>query len=263
MPTGTPTTETGTTTGGSTGTTGSGDGTTGGGTGTSGTGGTTTGGGNSAAFHDVQFPTNISFGSTGGPSFSTTVVGTDAGWEQRISRWDSARLSWECSHQIWDRARIDALIAFFRARRGKAFGFRFRDWSDYYVGMGFVPGEDAISYTAPAGAQKIATGDGATKVFQLAKTYTSGGVTETRKITRPDAATVRVYVGGVQMTAGWTLNASTGVLAFATAPAAGAVIAWAGKFDVPARFDTDEMKISIEAVQIGNWPSIPIVEIRE
>lgn len=102
------------------------------------------------AFHDVTFPTNISFGATGGPSFSTTVAGTDAGWEQRYSRWDVARLSWEVGCQIWDRARIDALIAFFRARRGKAFAFRFRDWSDYYCGMGFTPGVDGLSYLGGA-----------------------------------------------------------------------------------------------------------------
>lgn len=65
------------------------------------------------------------------------------------------------------------------------------------------------------------------------------------------------------MTTGWALVDSTGLVTFTTAPAAGAIIAWAGRFDIPARFDTDDMRISIEAVQLGNWPSIPIVEVRE
>jgi uncharacterized protein (TIGR02217 family) len=33
-------------------------------------------------------------------------------------------------------------------------------------------------------------------------------------------------------------------------------------FDVPARFDADQMDITIETYELGRWGEIPIVEIR-
>lgn len=39
-------------------------------------------------------------------------------------------------------------------------------------------------------------------------------------------------------------------------------LTWSGQFDVPARFDTDEMRVSIEAYQMYNWGQIPVMEIR-
>jgi uncharacterized protein (TIGR02217 family) len=212
-------------------------------------------------FHEVLFPTNIAYGSTGGPAFSTVVVSSQSGHEQRISNWDTARRSWSVQQDIWDEERTAALIAFFMARKGKAYGFRFRDWSDYFVGMTLA--EDGPAYLAAASAQQIGTGNGSATVFQLVKTYTSGPVTETRKITRPVSGSVKVFVAGVEVATDWSLNYSTGVLTFTVAPANGQVIAWAGKFDTPVRFDTDTMSVQVQGVMTGDWSSIPIIELRE
>jgi uncharacterized protein (TIGR02217 family) len=137
------------------------------------------------------------------------------------------------------------LIAFFRARKGKAYGFRFKDWTDY-----------------KATAQTLGTGDGTTKTFQLIKSYTSGAGSETRTITKPVLGTAVPYLGGNKQTSGWSINTATGVLTFTVAPAQGVAVTADFEFDVPVRFDTDSMAVSIEQFDLHQWSDIPVIEIR-
>ncbi|NCC03452.1 MAG: TIGR02217 family protein [Proteobacteria bacterium] len=196
-------------------------------------------------FHEVRFPDDIAYGATGGPAYSTSVVVTASGYEQRNMNWSAARGSWDVSSGLKKPSQLDLLIAFFRARKGKAYGFRFKDWTDY-----------------KATGQLLGTGDGATKTFQLVKTYASGAGSETRTITKPVLGTVVPYLGGVKQTSGWSINTATGVLTFTVAPAQGVAVTADFEFDVPVRFDTDSMEATIENFNINEWPSIPIVEIR-
>jgi uncharacterized protein (TIGR02217 family) len=106
---------------------------------------------------EVRFPDNIVYGTTGGPEFATTVVATSAGHEKRNVNWAQARGWWDVASGLKKQAQIDELIAFFRARRGKAYGFRFKDWTDY-----------------KATGQLLGTGDDALTQFQLVKHYPSG-----------------------------------------------------------------------------------------
>jgi uncharacterized protein (TIGR02217 family) len=140
-------------------------------------------------FHEVRFSDNIAYGATGGPEFATTVVATGAGHEQRNVDWAEARGRWDVASGLKNQAQLDELIAFFRARKGKAYGFRFKDWTDYR-----------------ATRQLLGTGDGAQTQFQLVKRYPSGSVIEVRTITKPVAGTVRVYKDGVEQLAGWSVD---------------------------------------------------------
>jgi len=196
-------------------------------------------------FHEVQFPPDIAYGASGGPGYSTTVVTTVSGHERRNANWAAARGKWNVAHGLKKREQVAALIAFFRARKGRAHGFRFKDWTDYQ-----------------AFAQGIGVGDGATKSFQLVKHYASGGETETRVIAKPVPGTVRLYTDGVEATAGWSVDTATGLVTFTTAPASGVQLTADFAFDVPVRFDSDRMEITIETWQLGSWGQIPIVEIR-
>src|ERR1700749_4811563 len=85
------------------------------------------------SFCEVQFPPNISRGATGGPGFSTIVVTTASGHEQRIAQWSQGRREWDVTHALRSNAQRDELIAFFVARRGSFEGFRFKDWSDFRI----------------------------------------------------------------------------------------------------------------------------------
>ena len=196
-------------------------------------------------FHEVQFPPDISYGASGGPGYSTTVVTTVSGHERRNANWASSRGRWNVAHGLKKRTHVAELISFFRARRGRAYGFRFKDWTDHQ-----------------ALAQSLGVGDGATKTFQLAKHYPSGGVIETRVITKPVAGTVKVYRDGVEAVSGWTVDTTTGVISFTTAPAVVVQVTADFSFDVPVRFDSDQMEVTIETFQLGTWGQIPVVEIR-
>jgi uncharacterized protein (TIGR02217 family) len=196
-------------------------------------------------FHEVRFPDNIAYGATGGPEFATTVLETGAGQEKRNVNWSEARGRWDVASGLKKQAQIDELIAFFRARKGKAYGFRFKDWTDY-----------------KATGQLIGTGDGAIETFQLIKRYPSGSVIEARTITKPVAGTVRVYKDAVEQLAGWSVDVTTGILTFTTAPATGVAITADFELDVPVRFDTDHMAVTIESFRLHRWQQIPIVELR-
>jgi len=196
-------------------------------------------------FHEVRFPDDIAYGATGGPAYSTSVVATASGYEQRNMNWSAARGAWDVSSGLKKPSQLDLLIAFFRARKGKAYGFRFKDWTDY-----------------KATGQLLGTGNGVNKVFQLVKIYASGAGSETRTITKPVLGSVKPYLAGVLQASGWSINTATGVLTFSTAPAQGVAVTADFEFDVPVRFDTDSMEVTIENFNINEWSSIPIVEIR-
>jgi uncharacterized protein (TIGR02217 family) len=197
------------------------------------------------AFHEVQFPPDIAYGAAGGPAYSTSVFVSAAGYEKRNVNWAAARGRWDVGSGVKNRAQFAQLIAFFRARKGRAYGFRFKDWTDYQ-----------------ATAQPIGIGDGTTTAFPLLKTYASGGVTETRPITKPVAGSVAVSLDGVAQSSGWSVDATTGIVTFGVPPAAGVVITADFEFDVPVRFDADQMDLSLDLYEHGQWGQIPIVEIR-
>jgi len=198
------------------------------------------------AFHEILFPTDISYGATGGPEYSTDVVITNSGGEARNQNWNLPRARYQVGHGVKSMDQLKKLIAFFRARKGRAFGFRFKDWADYI-----------------ATGQAVGTGDGANTSWQLYKTYTDdAGYTEQRKITKPVNGTVKVYVDGVLQTTGYSVDYATGVLAFYVAPAAGAIITADFEFDIPARFDSDKMEVNIKDFNVYSWDSVEVVEIR-
>ena len=198
-----------------------------------------------SGFHEVRFPDNIAYGATGGPGFATTVVATAAGHEKRNVNWVQARGRWDVASGLKKQAQIDELIAFFRARRGKAYGFRFKDWTDY-----------------KATGQLLGTGDAVETQFQLVKHYPSGSVIEVRTIIKPAVGTVKVYLDGAEQLSGWLVDTTTGLVAFSTPPALGVEVTADLEFDVPVRFDTDHMAVTIESYRLHAWQQISVVELR-
>lgn len=283
-----------------------------------------------------RFPDDISMGASGGPVFSTDVVVVSSGHEKRNVIWPNGRAKYDVAHGLRSQAQLDVLIAFFRAVRGKAFGFRFKDWSDFQV-------------TSANGVVGTGNGTGGPS-HQLFKRYAAGALSELRPIRKPVAGQVVVQRNGGPVTAGVgpgqiSIDSTTGLITFvADAQAAassitvgatttvvlaanpGTLIAgqllylsgfagagaavvndrshtinsvtgtgpftfvlgtvttgatitlgsglgrrfpqladaltWSGQFDVPARFNTDEMRVSIESFQIYEWGQIPVWEIR-
>lgn len=204
------------------------------------------------AFDEIQYPGDISWGAVGGPSFSTSIVTTVTGAEQRNQNWERARGKWKVATEVTESSDMAILIAFFRSRRGKARGFRFKDWSDFTgtnQGLGF--------------------GDGTTATFQIKKLYADSLTLNTysRNITKPVQGTVTVTVNSVTKTEGvdYTINYATGVITFLAGkiPTAGQSILASFEFDVPVRFDVDDMELELTNYGLSTWDGIPIVELRE
>ena len=196
------------------------------------------------SFHEVRFPDDISYGSTGGPGYSTTILTTSSGVEQRIQNWAQTRCSYNVAHGVKNKSQLQQLLSFFHARKGKAYGFRFKDWSDYRA------------------AEQVCTAiSGSTTIYQLQKTYTDNvGFTASREIKKPVAGTVRIYVDGVLKASGYTLDYTTGRIIFNAAPSG--IVTADFEFDVPCRLDVDTMPINLEDFNSYSWSGITIVEIK-
>ena len=207
-------------------------------------------------FHEVRFPANLSFGSVGGPERRTEIVTLANGFEERNSPWAHARRRYDAGVGLRSLDDVEALIAFFEARRGQLAGFRWKDWSDFKscAASGTVGHEDQV----------MGLGDGATLVFALNKTYRSGAQTYVRPIVKPVIGTVRVAVAGDPKVESleFAVDGATGLISFAVPPAIGVQVTAGFEFDVPVRFDTDRIQTSVQSFQAGEVPNVPVVEVR-
>ncbi len=206
------------------------------------------------AFDDVQFPLAIGLGASVSPGFSTNIVTTLSGHEKRNSDWADARLEFDVGPGIRSEAELRKLIAFFRARRGAAKAFRFRDPYDY-------SSNDMVG--APAASdQLLGEGDGQQTEFQLLKNYGEiAGDAQQRRITRPDPNSVQIAVDG-QPVADWALGPG-GVIMFDSPPAVGSAISAGFLFDVPVRFASDQLMVNHATFLAGDIPEVLLVEVRE
>tara|TARA_R100001143_G_scaffold63117_1_gene68583 strand:- start:313 stop:1287 length:975 start_codon:yes stop_codon:yes gene_type:complete len=215
-------------------------------------------------FHEVQFPTGYSYGTQGGPAFNTSIIVTDSGYEQRVARWDGARRRYNVREDVKSYSDIAEILEFYTARQGAAFGFRFKDFLDCTSSAtGLDP---SLGGADPDDEdQEIGVGDGSTQQFQLIKKYTSGPTTRTRTITKPVSGTVVVAIDGVNQASGWTVDTTTGVITFTSAPAIDEVITAGFEFDVPVRFgeevDIDGLIAVIDGPGSGSIASFSLIEI--
>ena len=208
------------------------------------------------AFHEVRYPVGLSIGSSGGPERRTEIVTLVNGFEERNSPWAHSRRRYDAGAGMRSLDDFAALIAFFEARRGQLHGFRWKDWADYKTCL--------PSQSVSALDQEIGVGDGITTVFQLKKTYASGGSAYTRDLVKPVAGSVKVAVAGVVQTlpAEFTVEEARGIVTLNLPPALGAVVTAGCEFDVPVRFDTDRISASIASFQAGEVPAVPVIEVR-
>jgi len=157
------------------------------------------------SFHNVRLPEEIESGAQGGPGFKTTVLTLSSGFEKRNIEWSRSRGSWDISYGIQTKDDVGSVIDFFYARRGKAYGFRFKDWTDFEITN-----------------QTIGTGDGVAVVYQVFKNYQDDGGSFQRKITRIVDGTLSVYVNAILKSdpGDYTVDIDTGLITFGTAPGA-------------------------------------------
>lgn len=207
-------------------------------------------------FHEIRFPLDVSLNGRGGPERRTEVVTLGSNREARNARWAHSRRRYEAGYGVKSLAQLAQVVEFFEERRGRLYGFRWRDRADH---ASCAPG----ATPAPTD-QTLGAGDGARATFQLVKTYGGAFSAYTRTISKPLAGSVRVAVGGAEKPpALFGVDPTTGALTFAPGqiPAPGEIVTAGYFFDVPVRFDTDFLEIDMQAFEAGVIPKIPIIEI--
>src|SRR5690606_38072501 len=196
------------------------------------------------AFHEVRFPDDISRGARGGPERRTRIVELASGDEERNSPWADSRRRYDAAYGIRRADDLAAVVAFFEARHGRLYGFRWKDWSDY---------KSCLPSALPSATdQIIGEGDGSTTQFQLVKVYASGAQSYSRRIVKPVAGTVLLALDGIAQGSGWSVDPSTGVVSFAAAPGNGVIVTAGFEFDVPVRFDTDRLDVTLDIERMGS-----------
>ncbi|MET3790757.1 DUF2460 domain-containing protein [Aquamicrobium terrae] len=210
-----------------------------------------------ASFHDVLFPLAVSFGATGGPERRNEIVALTSGREKRNARFAHSRRHYDAGTGLRSLEDLHEVLAFFEARRGSLHAFRFRDPFDM---------KSCAPTKSPSPLdQALGIGDGATRRFALVKTYGAGADAYQRPIGRPVAGSLRVATGGTEAPVqDFGFDAATGEILFGAgkAPADGQPVTAGFEFDVPVRFDTDRLSVSLKAFKAGQIPSIPLIEVQ-
>lgn len=207
-------------------------------------------------FHEVRFPAALSFGSLGGPERRTEVVTLSNGFEERNTPWAHSRRRYDAGVGMRSLDDVEVMVAFFEARQGQLYGFRWKDWSDFRSckASGEVGFEDQV----------IGTGDGVQTQWQLLKTYASGGYEYARPVKKMVTGSVLVGFDGIILQEGidWDVDVDTGLVSFGEAPDEGVEITAGYEFDVAVRFNVDAIQTSVASFQAGEVPSVPVVEVR-
>lgn len=205
-----------------------------------------------AGFHDVRLPEHVESGATGGPAFSTNIIELSSGYEKRNIEWEKEKGQWDVSYGIMTKEDFQEVLTFFRGRYGRAYSFRFKDWADYEIAQ-----------------QEIGTTDGTTDEFQIYKRYEYGDYHYDRNISKPVEDSLTVYVDDVEISEGtgsstYSIDLLTGVITLGADLAAqsGTSVEVVCEFDVPVRFDSDIMEVSLEVFNAGSVPEISIVEVK-
>lgn len=226
------------------------------------------------SFHEIQFPTDISLGSRGGPGFFTYITELDSAAEQRVARRSTPQFKYDVSYGVKKFSQLNALRKFYIARLGCANGFRYKDFIDFCsTADGMLLSQSLGAADVTNADQTIGTGDGTTTAFQLTKVYADAAGSVVRIITKPvhtnggghGAGTVVIAKAGVSQTSGWTVNTVSGIVTFSVAPALGESVTAGFQFDVPVRFgkEVDELlAMSIDEYNSGALAAgIPLVEL--
>lgn len=206
------------------------------------------------SFHDIRFPTGIAYGAKGGPMRKTDIATLDSGFEERNTPWANSLHKYNIGYGVKTENDIYAVKEFFEGRRARLYAFRFKDFQDF---------RSSLPLSAPTYLdQIIGVADNTQTVFQLKKTYSAGLSPYARSITKPVTGTVLVGVNGTQVFTGFSCNYLTGEITFDTAPASGNITA-GFEFDVPVRFDQDDLEINLTTFRLNQIPTINLLEVRQ
>jgi len=163
-------------------------------------------------------------------SWNTFIAEQHSGIESRNINWADAKGAGNLVFGTRSLTEIQSCIDLHTNTRGMGIGFRFKDPLDYSVVGG-----------------SIGTGNGANPLFYLVKVYSvANGNPYNRPIKKPVNGTVNIYVNGVLQTetTDYSIDYSTGLVTFLTAPANTLPVTADFEYDIPLRFDNDKFTVT-------------------
>ena len=207
-------------------------------------------------FHEVRFPAALSVGSSGGPERRTEIVTLSNGFEERNSPWAHSRRRYDAGLGVRSLDDLAEVVAFFEARHGQLYGFRWKDWTDC---KSCAPSASPSMLDQVLGSRRRGA-DG----LRAAQDLCLGGAVLRAADQQAGEGSVRVAVGGVPAEQGgdFAVDHATGVVRWRRRRRRGALVTAGFEFDVPVRFDTDRISASLAGFAAGEIPSIPVVEVR-
>jgi uncharacterized phage protein (TIGR02218 family)/uncharacterized protein (TIGR02217 family) len=167
--------------------------------------------------------------------FDNIILENGSGVEQRIPKLTEYQLKADLSNIVLTESEANEILNFFKARKGKYEGFRFKFWADYWASH--IP----EYYDNNVYAQGITKSDTTFTQYQLIKRYTVGNVNSYKTITKPITSTIQVFVDGSQVMGGFSVNSTTGIVVFTIPLTSSNVVTWSGEFELPVRFDRDTL----------------------
>jgi len=282
-----------------------------------------------AFLESPRFPTDLSYGVVGGPTYKTNIIEKNSGWENANSVWPQGRHEYQLVYAAKDQVTIEGILNFFHMAKGRWGGFRFKDFADFKS----CNADTTVSFTDQlvSGALDISN-----RNYQLIKTYTQGVTSTIRVIKKPVSGTVIVGISGLQeihfvvdtttgiitfdadhtaaitnatqanpcvitaantLAAGYTvylsgisgmtglnshrysvlsatsttftINVDTRAMGayssggvYHTLPQAGEVITAGFQFDVPVRFENDNLQVSIDSNKTRSIQNLALMEVR-
>jgi uncharacterized protein (TIGR02217 family) len=179
-------------------------------------------------FYPVEIDCAPAFGWQGGPNIDVLIKRLANRHEKRNKQSDYAEHTFNLPFQnILDDAYLAYIKNAFMAMGGPTDSFLAKDWGDYRA-------TNEPLGLAPAGSTPV----------QLLKTYIFGTAAYSRPISKPLAASVVVYQGGVPKAV--TASPLTGLLVPTTPWTEGAVLTGDFEFRVPVRFGEMSLPSTID-----------------
>jgi len=211
----------------------------------------------------VRLSEDIEAGALGGPRWNNSRGELDSGFIHPNRRWVQPLYGFNISFGIINKDDIDGtgmvnitqILNLYNVANGSAFGFLFKDFTDFEIGL--LNGVDL-----PGDPPALATGDGVKTVFQMQKTYRVGGFSQVRDITKVRTGTAKVYLDTVLQGAGFTVDEDRARITFDVAPGMGVLIGLRTAFDNLVQFASDDLNLNMRVFNAGSVPDIELLEVR-
>ena len=194
-------------------------------------------------FVEVCFPPLYAQRATMGPEIDVITITSDSGGTLRQLQFQSAKIRFTVEETEQPQSVVASLLAFFLNRKGRLYGFRAKDITDFSL-------NGAVLEAA----------DGTRTQFQIVKNYGSGAQNSVRTILKPNADVI-VDIAGTPVDPQPSVSTETGIITFASPPAPGSVITCTGTFDVPVRFNADEAVFSIQGFEAFSMEAMTLIEM--